>query len=1192
MNANVSKALGCDSDRYCESFWPDSGTKCVDGQCSNPFASGCFRAMEAASRRKLFGASEMLEDTLYSKRICNSNDEASSDLCEPAPFDFPEIVIHNANWDSTILYSWIMQIFLMEFLQVPAKVGLGFDSQEASFYNLENTVSYSSEAYPFGGIETANKFRGECTATEEQCVHVLPEVWNGQERSVEALFNEGQIDAVHGNGMVGQLQWYVPAFTARNHSKLITFHGLSNNREELAEVFKRPTTWKHYCEELSESKCLQPDPVAKRYPSQEEDDMYYQKDVFTGYFRHTSESNCTLNPNTCTGHIVAPPCSWSTDIEAQTYWLDIALKSNGSLTPNDGYAYEQMLQIWWAAAETGSHVIMWWYKPDGFPEIFRGTPAEFQAVMLPETTTTCRNNRISGDDRCHSDVNVRRGKELGACGQEPHMLNMVVASSLRDNSLSASEVEQSPAYQAIKNFRIDDLDLGDMLTQWAKEDQTGQAARDIVCQYVVDHQEQFSNYIPRGFPRKVITDPASFYSGTLFVIAKLIASASIVYVMVMALAVHKYKGEKVFVYAQPFFVKMVLFGLFLIAISSILYTANPSDGVCASQVWFQLYGYTLLLVPLIVKISAINRLMSATKKMRRVKITPNVLYCKVMAWMLLVTIFLIVYQTVDPPSIQYWSFLEKSDSFEDPDTIRNTIGCGGESFAFDYCVIGFEFFLIIFATVLAYQSRNTQSDFNESKKLGLMIYSHFIFVALRGILFAFFETDIASTNGESFGPATISAVNSILMSLDVLSATSIYVLSKVLKARKGGDPKGKDKSKLGSKGSSGFKGSAAVQAIEEEAKRAQIAYASSQGSAQYTATQVATISGLSNPPSAIVVDTKTSNRPSFNTEVSKLSLDLSMKQGGIVDEETPKPETEHGNVFESSSQDQGKDAAANSTEDQDEKAINGNDGQVKEIASDENIGNTLGGKDLLKNSDRNMMVATEVSLNPSERKSDSKVSSTNSLKGSVKKMMFASRVRFKGEEEATDKPVGEQGNNPELGGKKKMKGLVKNMMFTNLFLIDDANKNSDSESDNDGAENKVSSAPNLKKASSTLFKSLVNNVIFSNLKNDAAVIEYESSSEEEPDDDDYLNDNENDDEKDQRPTPKTKAARPTTPAEVEKDELLESFNQLMTENRRLRQREQLTMTGNSDPSFDLRAKPPTSPSLIKCESERSVLSAS
>jgi hypothetical protein len=283
-------------------------------------------------------------------------------------FNYTEIRIHHSNWESSIFYAWLLQILLSERLGVPVTIGMGPDTSLNSFYSEQNTLQYSPVVYPFEALEEANRVGGDCKLSDKECVHVFPEVWNGAAKSYTEALLQGHIDPTEGDGQVGKISWYVPALTAQRHKELVSHHGLSGedtSREKLAEVFKRPTTWKEYCDEVSTTQCAQLDDVASRYPEPEEETSYFAGEgVYIGHFRATEENDCVANPDTCTGHIVAPPCTWSSFIDSQSYWNNIAVSSSGPNDPDGSYSYGSMIQIYQAANATKSDVLIWWWTPE------------------------------------------------------------------------------------------------------------------------------------------------------------------------------------------------------------------------------------------------------------------------------------------------------------------------------------------------------------------------------------------------------------------------------------------------------------------------------------------------------------------------------------------------------------------------------------------------------------------------------------------------------------------------------------------------------------------------------------------------------------------------------------------------------------------------------------------------------------
>jgi hypothetical protein len=107
----------------------------------------------------------------------------------------------------------------------------------------------------------------------------------------------------------------------------------------------------------------------------------------------------------------------------------------------------------------------------------------------------------------------------------------------------------------------------------------------------------------------------------------------------------------------------------------------------------------------------------------------------------------------------------------------------------DLVVICWNGVLIVCATVLAFQSRTIKQEFNDSQSLGTMIYSHFVFAVLRAVTFNLGGSD-STDDGVTVGtiptiaPATIAAASSFLLSIDVITAVSIYIIPKIEAARK------------------------------------------------------------------------------------------------------------------------------------------------------------------------------------------------------------------------------------------------------------------------------------------------------------------------------------------------------------------------------------------------------------------------
>ena len=190
-----------------------------------------------------------------------------------------------------------------------------------------------------------------------------------------------------------------------------------------------------------------------------------------------------MNPDTCTGHIVDPPCDWGTYTPSQTHWNDIGLKSNGQEEITGGFAYSHMIQIWRAANATNSSVIMWFWRPHQVLQEFEGLPYEFQPVVLPTPTGKCIESRVI--DFCNEDIAVRRGDAHGSCDYEANAPKLLVASSMKTSNKKLSDAEQSPAHGLIQAMQLSEVSFDTMFKNWNTHDNLdGASAREVVCKWV------------------------------------------------------------------------------------------------------------------------------------------------------------------------------------------------------------------------------------------------------------------------------------------------------------------------------------------------------------------------------------------------------------------------------------------------------------------------------------------------------------------------------------------------------------------------------------------------------------------------------------------------------------------------------------------------------------------------------------
>ena len=167
-----------------------------------------------------------------------------------------------------------------------------------------------------------------------------------------------------------------------------------------------------------------------------EAESYFTLGAYTGNFQMLPKNNCTANSE-CNGHFVNAKCSWTTYVEAQMYWHNISLRSDGPLNPNSVYSYAQMSQIWNAANATESNVIKLFFSPDIRAQEFVGTSGEFQRVIFPNPIEDCiqyRHAHLPTDQRFSLDPIVRTSAEVAACDYQPFAVQRAMSTAIMTGS--------------------------------------------------------------------------------------------------------------------------------------------------------------------------------------------------------------------------------------------------------------------------------------------------------------------------------------------------------------------------------------------------------------------------------------------------------------------------------------------------------------------------------------------------------------------------------------------------------------------------------------------------------------------------------------------------------------------------------------------------------------------------------------
>lgn len=785
LAGHVAAALPCTTDSECEAAFR-SGSTCDPSTtgggtytCTNPLRSGCLRSYHPRWTRR---------------RVCHSDDPpgaAESGDCTPPDddLDYPEVRIHAQNWESSFFATWALQILLSEVLGVPATVETGSPDATLDFYDSANAFQYGAakdfeslrrarDAPVVGDCRTVPRMGGPDGTSYQSCSHVISEMWHGQLEDVRRdLLREGVIEPPQALGVLAQGLWFVPRFTGERDQTLLNYLGLrgEKNRRKVAEAFLRPTTWGDYCDVVSPDGCATDDGVAKRPPSDDDDDgersRMFAEGLFTGHFRATDKNNCTKYPKTCTGHLADYPCGWTSFNLPLTHHLDIALE-------NERHTYSQFLEMWAAANATKSNLIMPWWTPEALYQSYAGTDAEFQRVTLPPPSYQCYENRIDSGKRClNVSLEERVGDPAGACEEAPQALQKVVAKVLYDmtHDPSIPEARRSPGYEAVKMFQLSNLNLGQIFDTWLHRgvDKWGYDPRDAVCRYMAENFESIQELIPRTYPRAVRVD---HNEGWLFYLSLVLSILVTLLVAFAAFMTHKKRDTPAIKYAQYEFLWLLLVGLLLLALGALVIAIPPADASCVLEIWFINLGYMFELVPLIVKVAATNRLMNASRRMRRVVLPRSTLFGTVAFVGLGVVVYLITWTVVDRPK-RGAEFTLTDDVTEDGDTVVSvSYVCSSQTDIWWYVSIACNGLLLISATVLAIQTRKQISTFNESQTLGFMAYSHFIFVLIR-MATLFLDDKLSGSD--------LARVRSLVYSCDAMATIFVYFFPKFFGTRPG-----------------------------------------------------------------------------------------------------------------------------------------------------------------------------------------------------------------------------------------------------------------------------------------------------------------------------------------------------------------------------------------------------------------------
>ena len=117
----------------------------------------------------------------------------------------------------------------------------------------------------------------------------------------------------------------------------------------------------------------------------------------------------------------------------------------------------------------------------------------------------------------------------------------------------------------------------------------------------------------------------------------------------------------------------------MVCIGAILTALVPTTATCIAIPWFVVLGQSLTIVPMIVKVAAINKIFRAAHEMRRVKIQASFLYKIAGSIAGLVAIYLLVWTLVDPMSVVSTKTLTNDNDDDGARVVKVTYSCESNS---------------------------------------------------------------------------------------------------------------------------------------------------------------------------------------------------------------------------------------------------------------------------------------------------------------------------------------------------------------------------------------------------------------------------------------------------------------------------------------------------------------------------------
>ena len=762
------------------------------GECLNPYRDGCFRGAISKLDHDAFPLKQCLRDGANPRRICLDDDDRTSGRCDNSPtgelFRGREIYIAPQNWLSADLVATAAQVFMVEYMKYPVFFRYGGNSGQTSkgfyekhikkpIYDRSGVSTYELEAIKNGGCigTNENNLTCKCTNPTSKCAHVQFEIWASIAATVERMATARTIERGGLLGIIGRIALMLPKWAVDKDNALATYRGF-RDREKMARLFKRPVSWKEYCDRFYPNETRKTSKCPP--PSSDLEGVYYHRlgnnsVAYHGYFDGNGKNNCTLYPSTCKGSaIILEACDWGDFSKFMIPLNNVSLAFHGP-GGRGGYKLPHMSQIWAAAADRKEMVLMWWWKPDVLFFEYAGTEFEMFVVLFPESTKECRVVRQEAyKNLCKNELPQTLRNYSGAyCDDEPQVLQKVLSVSLQvqakkiNDQLFNDLYVPSPAYSFLKDYQFDGENLQKVFKRYYDIKRTHKYSQDrwkqiekvamshSLCSVMSEEKSEsrinWKSSLKEGFlcpkvmslsERQTLQDPIPL-SYLLLHIISIVNAVYCLLSIVWRAVVPKLKGLRLSSNEKHRrnYEYVLLVGISLVYIDVALSTREPvstekimeendGDFYCTAGFLSRYFSIVLTVVPLVCRLRSMTKIF-ASKKIRsylpeeskKMIVVTLVIFLLEVVYLLL---WILTDQAQNAPTLLYSNpYVAPGEAPVFYAQSVCPINMALSSSMWHIFIVLVEFCMTVFAVLLSVQNSYVETIFQDSDSIGMAVYN-------------------------------------------------------------------------------------------------------------------------------------------------------------------------------------------------------------------------------------------------------------------------------------------------------------------------------------------------------------------------------------------------------------------------------------------------------------------------------------